>query len=578
MRAAPSSRETRWPFKSIMIMMLVLFSVLTARLFHLQLTMGEYYSTLAARNRIRSVAVPAPRGIIFDRFGVVLADNEPAFTVSVIHSEFDPARTGLLSELLDIPPETMDLRMEAAGRYPFRAIVVREGLDVTGVAPVADNMYRLPGVIVSVSPRRRYRMGPSFCHLIGYVSLADSAARYHGELSGVTGLERMMNSRLSGSPGFIREVVDAFGRVVDTFGDSPEAVPAPGENIYLTIDSALQSYADSILSSTGHPAAAVVLDWSTGEILCLSSVPGFDPNLFIGGISSRDWNHILENPQKPLLNRAWSTAYPPASTFKIISAAWFLERGLATPGYMPDPCYGSVRYGGNVFRCWAVHGRLNLREALAVSCDSYFYRISTEGGIDDLAGVTRSMGFGERLTRILPGEASGTVPDVATMNRLYGPAGWGHGNILNIAIGQGELLATPLQVAVMSGIVASRGEMPPLSLISGDEPCGVELNPGVSPGVWDEIDRGLRLAVTSPSGTLYHSMGATSYPVRAKSGTAETHTALNHAWVCGYLPAPAPVAFAVFVEFGGSGGPVAGPPALRILERTVERLYPDARW
>lgn len=570
--------ERQWPLKSMILILLTLFMILAGRLVYLQIIRGEYYSTLAARNRIRSVAVPAPRGVVTDRFGEVIADNEPAFSVAVIHSEFDPANTWALAELLSISRHEMEERLDAAMQFPYRAIVVREDLDLISVAPVADNSYRLPGVIVSVTPRRRYRLGSSFCHLMGYVSLADSAARYQGELTGVTGLERILNDRLMGTPGFIREVVDAYGRVVDTFGDSPESTPVPGEDISLTIDAGLQLFADSVLLATGHSGAAVVLDWSTGELLCLSSVPGFDPNLFIGGISSRDWNAILEDPLKPLLNRAWSTAYPPASTFKIVTAAWLLEEGIVTPGYMPDPCYGSVEYGGNTFRCWGVHGRLDLEGALTVSCDSYFYRTAQNGDMDDLARIARSMGMGARLTDVLPGEAAGVVPDRALMNEMYGPGGWGQGNLLNLSIGQGELLTTPLQMAVASGLVASRGDMPELSLVIGDEPCGEKLEPLVSVETLDEIDRGLRSAVTRRNGTLHLSMGASPIPIRAKSGTAETHTGEDHAWVCGYVPRPTPVAYAIFVEHAGSGGAVAGPVALAIMERTMERLYPDAEW
>ncbi len=567
-----------WPMRSMIFIVLGLFLVLTVRLVYLQLAKGQYYSELAARNRIRNVAVPAPRGIVTDRFGEVIADNEPAFAVSVIHSEFDVANTKVLADLLSMTDEALAERLEAAAQSPYRAIVVREDLDLESVAPVADNSYRLPGVIVSVSPRRRYRLGNTFCHLMGYVSLADSNARYQGELTGVTGLERILNDRLAGSPGFIREVVDAYGRVVDTFGDSPESTPVPGEDISLTIDAALQVYADSVLFATGSSGAAVILDWSTGEILCLSSVPGFDPNLFIGGIAAEDWNAILNNPLKPLLNRAWSTAYPPASTFKIVTTAWLLEEGIVTPGSMPDPCYGSVSYGGNVFRCWGVHGRLNLEEALTVSCDSYFYRAAENGNMDDLAVIARSMGLGARLTNLLPGEAAGVVPDREYMNDLYGAGGWGQGNLLNLSIGQGELLASPLQMAVVSGLVAARGEMPRLSLILGDEPCGVKLTPLVAPETFDEIDRGLRSAVTRRNGTLHGPMGESPIPIRAKSGTAEAHAGSDHAWVCGYLPQPAPISYAVFVEHGGSGGAVAGPLALAIIERTLERMYPDARW
>lgn len=563
---------------SMVALLLILLSVLVGKLVYLQLVRGEYYSELAARNRIRNVAIPAPRGVVTDRSGLVIADNEPAFTVSLIHSEFDQGNRELLAELLCLSETEMRDRLDAAERFPYRAIVVKDDMGLESVAPVADNMYRLPGVLVSVSPRRRYRMGNTFCHLIGYVSLADSSARYQGELTGVTGLERILNDRLSGTPGYIREVVDAFGRVVDTFGESPESVPVPGRDVALTVDAELQLYADSVLAGTGSPGAAVVLDWSTGELLCLSSEPGFDPNLFIGGISSDDWNAILENPQKPLLNRAWGTTFPPASTFKIVTAAWILQYGLANAEYMPDPCYGSVSYGGNVFRCWGIHGRMNIREALMASCDSYFYRISQNGDMDDLAEMAISMGLGARVTGILPGEASGVVPDRSLMNSMYGPGGWGQGNLLNLSIGQGELLVTPLQMAVVSGIVASMGDMPPLSLIIGEEPCGVKLTPLVSPENLEILDQGLRAAVTQRDGTLYGPMHDSPLPLRAKSGTAEAHAGSDHAWVCGYLPRPAPLAYAVFIEHGGSGGAVAGPLARAIMERAVERLYPDAVW
>ncbi len=564
---------------SVVVVLFILLGILTARLVYLQLIRGEYYSELAARNRIRSVAIPAPRGVVTDRFGLVLADNEPAFTVSLIHSEFDTVNRELLADLLSLPEGEMEERFAAAERSPYRAIVVKDDLELEAVIPVADNMYRLPGVILSVTPRRRYRMGETFCHLIGYVSLADSAARYQGELAGVTGLERILNDRLSGTPGYVREVVDAYGRVVDTFGDPSESVPVPGRDVALTVDAELQAYADSIISGTGNPGAAVVLDWSTGELLCLASEPGFDPNLFIEGLSSDDWNAILDNPQKPLLNRAWGTCHPPGSTFKIVTAAWILEEGLVpSPDYMPDPCYGSVSYGGNVFRCWGTHGRINILEALAVSCDSYFYRVVQNGNMDNLAKMARSMGMGARVTGLLPGEASGVVPDRDYMNSRYGPGGWGQGNLLNLSIGQGELLASPLQMAVVSGLVASMGDMPPLSLIVGEDPCGVKLAPPISPDNLAVIDQALRAAVTRRGGTLFSAMHDSPLPFRAKSGTAETYAGLDHAWVCGYLPRPAPLAYAVFVEYGGSGGVVAGPLARAIVEKAVERLYPDAVW
>ncbi|MCK5132334.1 MAG: penicillin-binding protein 2 [Candidatus Sabulitectum sp.] len=567
-----SSAFNEKPYRSIMIVTIVAFLILAGKLVELQIVKGNYYRELSSRNHIRSVVRPAPRGIVRDRNGVVLADNIPAFTVSLVSLEFDSTNTRLLGNLLRMDQERLRERLDAAEATPYRSTLIISGLTVGDAGRVADNLYRLGGVSVDVLPRRRYSYGSSFCHLIGYVGLADSTRVFEGELSGRTGLERILNERLAGEYGVIREVVDAHGRVVERFlGEDVE--PSPGENIVLTLDSRLQSAADSLIMSTGHEGAAVVLNYETGEILVLSSVPGFDTNHFIGGISSENWNNILSDPGKPLLNRAWATAYPPGSTYKIVTAAWLLESGIVDENTMPDPCYGTFHFAGSDFRCWSTHGRLNIIGALAQSCDTYFYRTSMLGDMDEMAEFSSGFGMGAPVTGILPGEVSGALPTRELLNQLFGQGGWGLGNLMIASIGQGEVLATPLQIAVTAALIASGGELPPLSVLKNESFSEATWETNTSEDTYRIVREGMREVVSSSQGTLHQSMSYLPVQVFGKSGTAENGTNEDHAWVNGYIEEPMPVAFAVIIENGGHGGVVAGPVAAGIIEKILEISY-----
>ncbi len=562
------------PYRSVLLITSFVFLLLVAKLIELQILRGDYYRELSSRNHIRSVVIPAPRGIIRDRNGVVLADNLPAFTVSMVSVEFDPANTELLGNLLYMNQEELGVRLAAAELNPFRSTQISVGLSIEEAGRIADNLYRLGGVSVDVLPRRRYPLGTSFCHLIGYVGLADSTRTFEGELSGRTGLERILNQRLMGEHGVIREVVDAHGRVVERF-QGGEVEPGQGENIDLTLDSRIQLAADSLITETGHPGAAVVINYRTGEILALSSVPGYDTNQFIGGISSAYWNSILEDSGKPLLNRAWATAYPPGSTFKIVSAAWLLESGIVDENTMPDPCYGTFHFAGSDFRCWSTHGRLNIIGALTQSCDTYFYRTSMLGDIDEMAEFAGGFGMGKPVTGILPGEASGTLPTRELLNDLFGQGGWGLGNLMIASIGQGEVLATPLQIAVTAALIASGGELPPLTVLKNEPFSDATWETNTSEETYRIVREGMRQVVESNRGTLHRSMGYLPVQVFGKSGTAESGPNEDHAWVNGYIEEPMPLAFAVIIENGGHGGAVAGPVAAGIILKILE-IYHEA--
>ncbi len=554
-----------WPFFFSLSVVSILFILLGAKLIYLQIIKGEYYRGLSSQNHIRVIVTPAPRGVISDRNGIILADSKPAFIVSAVPSEFNRANAALVEQQLEMTEGELNEILDEASNVPHRPVVLREGLGVEKVSSIAENLYRIPGVVIDVAPLRRYHRPEDFCHILGYVGLADDQNSFRGEITGRTGLELRLNETLRGIPGLQREVVDALGRIVEEFRGASSEDPVPGGNVTLTIDAGLQRIAITELEQTGIPGAVVVIDYENGDILCAASIPTFDPNMFARGITQDEWTAILDNQYNPLFERAWAAAYPPASTFKVITACWLLSEGLISPDYMPNPCYGSLTLGDTEFGCWAAHGRLNVVQALEQSCDVFFYRTVQLGTINELAEYTACFGMGSRLTDVLIGEKSGLIPDSDYLNRAYGNDGWGLGNLLNISIGQGELLATPLQLAVTAGIIASRGEMPFPGILLQRKIMNPVLSHGaVTDSAFDTVTEGMLRVVTSRRGTLYNTFSDSSLDFWGKTGTAEC-PGEDHALVIGFVRDPMPLAICVVIEHGGHGGAVAGPVAERIL-------------
>lgn len=565
MRSSGDSRRLpRRPLAGFLVLFALIFTGLSARLFYLQVIRGEYYRTMSARNHIRVMTKPPPRGLIVDRNGEVLADNVPSFRISIVPYEFRETDLQLAAGLLSMPAESLQSMLQRASSRPYRPFPVAEGLSVEDISALAENLYRIGGIVIDVVPMRRYDCGPAFCHVIGYVGRASGEDSYEGEIVGRSGLEMTLDRILSGQPGYRREVVDALGKVVEEFGGGGEQEPVPGGRITLTIDARLQRIAVRALSLEEAPGAAVVMDYQTGEILCLASSPVFDMQRIASGISSAAWDSICSDPSRPLLSRAWAARYPPGSVFKIVTALYLLESGAITPDYRPDPCFGSYRLGGRDFGCWAVHGRLNVVQAIARSCDVFFYRTIQLGTLDGLAAFARKFGLGSRLTDVLPGECAGLVPDAAMLDSLYGHDGWGLGNLLNISIGQGELLVTPLQMACVAGVIASGGGMPSPRLVREVDPVPAPWRDlHLSAGSVSVVTEGMRAAVSDRSGTL-RALDALPWQFYGKSGTAESSSGA-HAWVIGFVREPRPLAIAVVVEHGGHGGAVAAPIVSRIL-------------
>ncbi len=573
-----------------------LFGLLGARLYYLQVVDGDRYTVLAEENRISLRLIAPSRGPITDRFGVPLAINDQNFRVVLVAEEATGGVESVLQKLQTVVPLSEDdlqrVRRDIERRRAFVPITVQENLSWDQVAWIEVNAPEMPGLAIEVGEVRRYPFARSTGHVVGYVGAVseselngDPVLTLPGFKIGKTGVERQHDLELRGSAGRSQVEVNAVGRVIREL-DRIEG--RPGSEVQLTIDIGLQEYIQQRLE-TEFSAAAVVMDVHRGDVLALVSHPGFDPNLFPGGISSADWRRLVDDPYGVLNNKAISGEYAPGSTFKMIVAAMALEEGEASPDQTVW-CPGHMDLGNHRFHCWrrGGHGRIALVDALAQSCDVYFYEMARRLGIDRIAEAARRFGLGHRLNIDLPAERAGIMPDREWKRRRF-DAAWQQGETLIAAIGQGYVLATPLQLATMTARLVNGGRavLPRITASIGGLPTAPasEYPPiGFSQGSLDYAVAGMARVMTH--GTARSSqIPIAGLEMGGKTGTsqvrritmAERSAGLNpsswpwehrdHALFVGFAPLAAPrYACAVVVEHGGGGSSVAAPIARDILQ------------
>jgi penicillin-binding protein 2 len=562
------------------------------RLWYLQIIEGAEMRSLSEHNRIRLRRVPAERGIIYDRNGVILADNRPSFDVTLVPEDAGdvPAVLGRLRSYLGdgLPSELSQARRPA----PYQPIVLLRDVSWPEVATIDTRQLELPGVTLEVASRRLYPFGPLAAHLLGYVGEATPADLekrpdlYMGDVIGKSGIERPFDRELRGVGGREEIEVDAVGRRMRVLDEEPET---PGRNLTLTIDYELQAAAEGALE--GYRGAIVALDPDTGEVLALASRPTFDPNEFAAGIAPAAWRALVTDRYRPLTNRATQGQYPPASTFKIVVGLAGLEERAVGPS--DDACcWGGMRFGGRVFRCWRRegHGCLAFNLGLVQSCDVYFYEVGNRLGVDAIADYARRLGLGEPTGVGVGAEERGLVPDSEWKQRRFGER-WYPGETLSVAIGQGYVLATPIQMAGLIATVANGGTRYRPFVVKriegGDEPS-ITFEPqvvarlDVRPATLTYMQDALRDVVMSDRGTGKRAR-IEGIEVAGKTGTAQAAGAAtsggggerspellrDHAWFVGYAPADRPtIAVAVLVEHAGHhGGTVAAPMARAVMER-----------
>ena len=578
---------------------LALFGALAGRLYYLQVMNADDYALLADDNRINHRLLPPERGRVVDRHGVALARNSPSYRVVIVREQAADLRATLeaLSRLIDLPEERMEEVIAVARtRRSFVPVTVREDLNWTEVARISIHTPQLPGVMVVSGLIREYPAGEITAHTLGYVGPV-AQEELTGEplfelpefRIGKNGVEKVYDQVLRGRPGLSRFEVNALGREIKELHREDGE---PGQDVALMLDLDLQRYVHGRLAAE-LSASAVVLDVRTGEILALASMPTFNPGALVGGIRPETWRAWLSDPRAPLVNKAIAGQYPPGSTFKMIVALAALEAGVVGPEHEVT-CAGFMHLGAHRFHCWRSwgHGKLKLVDAIAQSCDIYFYDLARKVGIDAIAAMARRFGLGERLGVDLPGERPGLVPDRAWKLATRGVP-WQGGETLVVGIGQGFLQATPLQLAVMTARIANGAQAvrPWLALPRGGEETGAAPPLGVSEWSLRFVREGMYQVVNGERGTARAArLPDPEIAMAGKTGTsqvrrisrAERATGVrkneekaweerDHGLFVAFAPYRAPrYAVAVVVEHGGSGSQSAAPIARDIMAKALE--------
>jgi penicillin-binding protein 2 len=583
----------------------LLLSALVGRMYYLQVVESERYATLADENRINLRLLPPPRGRILDRFGVPLAVNRQNYRVVLISENTDDVERTLrvLGSIIPISDgEHRRILREVRRRRRFVPVTVRENLNWEEVAQIEVNAPDLPGVMIDVGESRFYPHGEETVHVLGYVAAVSEAEvtgdpllELPGFRIGKAGVERVYDLALRGTGGSSQVEVNALGRVIRELSRQDGQ---PGAEITLTIDFDLQKMVTDRLA--GESAAAVVMDVHTGDVLALASTPGYDPNAFNKGLSAVDWKTLISNPRTPLINKAIAGQYPPGSTFKMVVALAALERGVILPSATVF-CPGFTRLGKARFHCWkrGGHGNVDLSRAITESCDVYFYEIARRTGIDRIAAMATRLGLGQALDLDLPGEKDGLVP-TRDWKRATMDEPWHMGETLISGIGQGYLLATPLQLAVMTARLVNGGYAVTPHLTrdavsprtTAPRPAPRYKSLGLSSWHLNIVNEATKAVVNGPRGTARRAaIKEEGFEMGGKTGTVQVRRITkaqreqglkknkdlpwkdrDHAIFVGYAPVHSPrYAIAVLVEHGGGGSSTAAPIAHDILLEAQRR-------
>ena len=584
----PDTRQRRMMGAIFMITSAV--AILLTAFFATQVLHGEQYATRSEENRLQPISVPAPRGTITDRYGEIVATSVARYSVKLLPGEEATIRRTLrdLAPFLGLSRADVARLIEERNAKPHALLAVSDDATYPQVAAVEERRAAFPNLMITEQPKRHYPAGPAVAHLVGYVAEVSKeelsrpeyqrAGYRQGRSVGKTGIERQYELLLSGEEGARFVEVDAMGRVVDPRTPAGAEPPVPGKDLKLTLDLGLQKYVREIFPDSMRGAVVAMVP-STGEVLALYSNPTFDPNDFVGGIPADLWRALSQDSTKPLLNRAVGALYPPASTFKLVTAAAGLEKDLVEAGTeMPIPCNGGMRYAGRYFGDWygpPGFGSLDLVGAIQHSCNVYFYQLGIRLGLNGLARAGTEMGFNRPTGIDLPGEKTPTFP---TGSQWYRERfGWEPkpSEVLSLAIGQGPNAQTVLKMAQFYSAIAGNGTAPEPHLVAregaGQGPGAIDLD--LSPKDLQALWAGLA-KVTEKGGTAYLS-SLERWKLYGKTGTAQNSQGEDHGWFAGFAgpPGKAPeVVVVAIVEHGLHGSDVA-PIAAKAAEYYLDKKH-----
>jgi len=550
-------------FKKVQLVLAGIFAILFFRFYHLQIYQHSKYETKAGNNSVRKISLHAPRGIIYDRNGIPIVDNRQIYDLSVIPfdvtNQFDyrmvSKRTGVSS---------IELKEKIAkGKksfHRFRPIPIKRHINFETRSHLEENKLSLPGTIFSEFPARTYPVKAKLTHVLGYlravtelsVSIPNQELDYKlGDVLGFSGIERIYESILRGRDGTEFRLVDIYGIDHGVYQDNPGLQPTPGKALNLSIDSELQALIEDLFR--GKKGAAICMMPQSGEVLAFVSAPDYDLNSFAGPVPIELWERWNTDPERPLLNRGIQGLYPPGSTFKLIGAALAKEESIVDKNWTVN-CNGVYHLGDRDFHCWnnAGHGIVNMDKAIFQSCNIYFYHLIQKLSFNNWKAMAENFGFGATTGIDLLGEKGGLVPGKKYMNKKYGRYGWATGNLLTFIIGQGDILVTPIQVAQMMSIIATRGntKTPHLLVDSPSENIIVSLKSTT----WDFLQQATWNVVNHEDGTG-KAAKVLGGEVHGKTGTAQNPHGENHSWFAGYLVKDGvPIlSLAILVEHGGKG-------------------------
>ncbi len=585
--------ENRTRTRLFVVLICAILGVLTLRLFKLQIIDTSAYSGESRSNAVRERRILPARGAIFDRSGVLLVDNEPAYSLLVTPLYFDTETIPLLAELLAMPDSVISDRVHKARRWnSFRSSLLVRGISFDVLARVLENHNRLPGISYEVDQKRLYKSKARASHVLGYVrqiSEPDLEARRDegyrlGDLIGQSGLERTYERMVRGKLGSEFNLVNRYGQITESYLDGSRDIDSQsGRNLHLTIDNEIQALAESLF--VNKRGAAVALDVNTGEILTMLSAPDYDLDVFSKAIKPETWEYLTASLEKPIFNRATSSLLPPGSTFKPFVALMALEEGVITPsstvycaGYHP-------RGGPGMFRCLHVHGNIAVEAAIRESCNTFFFEMMTRVDVNTFSRYAHSFGFGEMAAIDIREQGAGLIPDSAYYNRVY-PDGWNVGTPMSLGVGQGDMGVTPMQLARYIAAIANGGTLVTPYLVrftedplTGDIEAVVPAEPSqisINPRYFEIVRRALRDVMTETSPWLE----IPGVPSAGKTGTAQNSRGEDDSVFVMFAPFDEPqIAIAVMVENIGFGSMTAGPIASFMAERYLTgQISPARNW
>ena len=603
------SFTVRKKIKIYVILVSISFLLMLVRIWYLQILKGEDFMGKSEQNRIRKITLPDHRGTIKDRRGETVVSIRPSFSLYVTPEDAKNISESLNSLSKNIEINQKKIKMDISQSRSFKDVLMKRDISRTEIAYFEENKMMFPGIHIKIEPLRSYINKEFAAHIIGYLGEVSKEElknpKYNkyeqGEMIGRNGLEKIYESSLKGKRGYKEVEVDVAGRELKILR---KFSPQIGNSLVLTLDSRVQKKLEELMEeisgNNSVEGSVVVMKVATGEIIAMVSKPSYDPNLFAAGISRKKWNRLLNDKKNPLQNRSIDGQYPPASTYKLVTAYAALSENVIKP---EDTifCPGHFRLGKRDYRCWKKrgHGAMNLHDALVQSCDVYFYTLGHRLGIDNLAKYAKKLGFGSHTGIGLSGEKSGLIPSTAWKKKVKNEV-WYPGETISASIGQGYNLITPLQNASMISAIANGGFLPAPYLVKKIEDSEGKLikefspkilkNIAMDPEILKHLKEGLRGVVYEAHGTG-HRARLKNIVVSGKTGTAQVvsmkdsedidpeekipYSFRDHAWFIAFAPYENPdIAVSIIIEHGGHGGDTAAPIARKIMKNYFSHYPP----